>query len=214
MDLARAHSILFADQSMASADPRVLKRAHRRRVFDCHPDRAQILGRTPGELRMELDEVNQAYEVAKNPTHRILGAETPRPRATRTHGWSGRIPERVLPLGEFLYYCQAISWGELSEALAWQRRQRPMFGELARRSGILPPNAVADILRRAHRRERFGDCAVRLGFMAPEQRESLCARQLASQARLGGYFVEKGSLARAQLERLAHEHREHNRRYL
>ncbi len=212
-------------------DARQLRRAYTRRVFSIHPDRARVLGRKPNELEAELKSVNLAYQVLLEQVtkpRRGASSETREQRtrarsqdaATRTrertqrasssHRWRGRLPKRELPFGEYLYYAHHISWSSLVDALAWQKRQRPMVGELAREQGLLDGFAIAHIHQARGRHERFGACAVRLGYISERELRSVLAHQFSNQDRIGHYFVHSGQLAAERVESFAHDHQQHN----
>ncbi|MEL6760462.1 MAG: J domain-containing protein [Myxococcota bacterium] len=225
---------LSAAQAPPSLDARQLRRAYTRRVFAIHPDRARVLGRKPSELEDELKSVNLAYQVlleqVTNPRRTAArdssgsreararsrgqdaatGAQERSQRASSGHHWRGRLPKRELPFGEYLYYAHHISWSSLVDALAWQKRQRPMVGELAREQGLLDGFAIAHIHQARGRHERFGACAVRLGYLSERELRSLLAHQFSSQDRIGHYFVRSGQLAAERVESFAHAHQQHN----
>lgn len=199
-------------------EPEQLKRVHRRRAFEVHPDRAGTLGRPTEELERELKALNEAYDLLSAASRTAIRARPSRPSQPRprkpSHHWRGRIPARALPFGEFLYYSHSISWASLVDALAWQKSQRPMLGQIAKKEGALDTFAIAHVQRGRQRHERFGECAVRLGYLTPKELKSLLARQFAFQDRIGTYFVERGCLAKDELDGLSRAHREHNARYI
>lgn len=202
-------------------DTAVLKTLYRKRVFDLHPDRAQTLGRDSHELAEELKRVNRAYAVLKplacpRVLRRDSVSNSDRPvgaKPASTHRWSGALPKRRLPLGEYLYYSRRISWAALVDALAWQKRQRPMLGEIARRQGLLDHFQLTHVLRARARHERFGECAVRLGYVSDGELRSLLAAQFALQERIGQFFVQNGDLSQSELDELIDDHVGFSRRF-
>ncbi|MEL6545703.1 MAG: hypothetical protein AAFQ82_13810 [Myxococcota bacterium] len=202
-------------------EPEQLKHAHRRRAFQIHPDRAGYLGRSPKELEGELKALNEAYDLLRDearsrprtrpaPSSNAAGSRPRRP----SHHWRGRVPQRAIPFGEFLYYSHSISWASLVDALAWQKKQRPMLGQIARENGALDSFAISHVQRGRERHERFGEAAVRLGYLTPKELKSLLATQFSFQDRIGRYFVEQGCLSEDELGELSRAHREHNARHL
>ncbi len=208
------------DPSALTVELEQLKRAHRRRAFEVHPDRAGYLGRSPSELEGELKALNEAYELLRREARRgrhDRSSASPSPRARPrkpSHHWRGRVPKRALPFGEFLYYSHSISWAALVDALAWQKGQRPMLGQIAKDHGVMDTFAIASVQRGRERHERFGECAVRLGFLSPRELKSLLATQFSFQNRIGTYFVEQGCLTRDEVDDLSRAHREHNAQHL
>lgn len=214
-ELLAAYERLVGSAPACASDLRLdddfLRKVHRRRAFDVHPDRAAILGRSEADLEDELKAVNRAYETLRRAS-RPASEPTTRPQPS-TRQWRGRVPDRALPFGEFLYYTHRIGWTALVDAIAWQRRQRPMLGEIARAERLLDSFEVAHVVRGRQRHERFGECAVRLGYLNRSELSSLLARQAARQRRIGQYFADTGALDREELDGLAADQRCHNRRF-
>ena len=206
-----------AATGLSALDPAVLKRAFRSRVRECHPDRAAALGRDPRVLAEEFRAVTSAYALLEDAVAgQARPASTPEPPAEAPpradHRWSGRLPERPLPFGQFLYFSGRISWQTLVQALAWQRRQRPSFGRLVQGWGYASAAEVARSLAFRRSGETIGEAAVRLGLLTGLQRDAVLGRQRALQHRLGRYLEEAALLPAALVEQLAREHRLHNLR--
>lgn len=117
-------------------------------------------------------------------------------------------------LGEYLWYAGLISHRQLVAALVWQRRQRPLIGELAKTWGWLDAVQIQRVLASRSAGERFGDCAQRLGLLTLFQRYALVGRQRGLQERLGTWFVREGLLSSAQLEQAEQAVQTHNRSVL
>jgi len=130
------------------------------------------------------------------------------------HYFEQQIPTRQLPFGQFLYYSGAISWKQLIDALVWQRQQRPMIGQLARKWGILTEQQVQAVLERRRASGRyevkFADFAEELGFLTAKDKMALCGRMKMLQKPIGQYFVDQGIFSRDQLTDLLSAHRRHN----
>ncbi len=131
-------------------------------------------------------------------------------RASRKDFYQGPIPPRVLEIGRYLYFAGLVSYGELIEALCWQRRQRPIMGNVALLWGWLPQASIDRITKACHIPGRFGEKAVRLGLLSDFQVNTLLYYQRTQQERLGKYFVLKGLLTAAELELQARRVSEHN----
>lgn len=127
--------------------------------------------------------------------------------------FTGPLPARPLMLGQFLYYSGHISWDDFIKALIWQKRQRPLMGRIALEWGFLNPDDIPKILRQRHLREKFGQSALRMGFLSHFELLALIGKQKMLQRPLGEYFVRKGVLSRFELERLLVRQQHHNQRF-
>lgn len=123
------------------------------------------------------------------------------------------LPERHLETGLFLYYRGIISYPEMIEALVWQRRQRPILGQIARNWGWLCDADVQAVNRYHGDRGRFGKRAVSLGYLTPFQVQVLLRHQRQAQKLFGQYFVEQGRLSADEIEAYIREQQQHNLRY-
>ncbi|HEY3449088.1 MAG TPA: molecular chaperone DnaJ [Myxococcales bacterium] len=201
-----------------------LRRAFQRRAYETHPDRAATLGRPARELEGEFQAVNAAFQLLKarqlvpprraDPSaHRAPApaqaqAQAPAPAPAPDHFHQGPCPERRLRLGELLYYKGQVSWRTLMGALAWQRRQRPLFGGLAVEWGFLTPQQVQLLLEQRCRSGShlpLGEFAFQQGMLTAFQLMALLGRQRQLQRPLGEYFVERGLVSAEDLARLVLE---------
>lgn len=141
-------------------------------------------------------------------------AQQPQPyrqrRTAEDHFYTGPLPRRSLMFGQYLYYAGYISWRMLVEAISWQRMMRPSIGQMALQSGILTQRDVVQVLSQRRQEERFGECAVRIGYMTPVQQGSLVNKQRCQQRRIGEYFITQNVLSKDQLAGLIEQHRRHN----
>ena len=131
-------------------------------------------------------------------------------RSAVDHFYRGPIPRRNLMLGQYLYYAGRISWRMLIEAISWQRTLRPCIGQIAMQSGILTQRDVVSILTERRLEERFGECAVRIGYITAIEQTTLVSRQSWLQRRIGEYFVKQNLLSENELASLVDRHRMHN----
>lgn len=202
--------------------PSGVKSAYRRRALAIHPDRAfgqdDAARRTYTELFVRT---NLAYErlmdFLRERDDYVPASRPPSDagRGEKAEGVKPRpiFPRRRLLLGEFLLYSGAVPWEALARALAWQRRQRPRFGELAVSWDWLTGEEVELVILKKRRGERIGEAAVRLGLLEHFQAKVLSAYQRSRQRQLGAYFVENGYLSDARLEGLISEFMRHNARF-
>lgn len=138
-------------------------------------------------------------------------AATPRPRPTlvRTF-YRGRMPDRVLRFGEFLYYSKLVSWEDLNAAITWQRRERPRLRDIALERGFLRAN---DLVRLEHRQlpgEKLWETALRLQVLDRGQLRLLVRYQRLQGQPLGCYFTARHLLLPSQVDTLLKLHRRHN----
>jgi DnaJ-like protein len=215
-----------------------LRAAYRRRAMETHPDRAQAVGRCEADLVREFRRVSEAYRVLSDhratsvprrapapprspagPVHTRPPAPPPRPAraaAPDPEPAAGELPRRKLRLAEYLYYSGRVPWSAFTDAIAWQRRQRPALGRLAVAAGYLTADQVARLLdrRRASGEQAvpIGEFAVRHGALTPFQLLALLGRQVRLQRRIGEFFVEQGLLARDEIDELRRKIAWHNAR--
>ncbi|MGV8079805.1 MAG: J domain-containing protein [Syntrophales bacterium] len=236
-DLFEACHILFGDQTDVSVQflnnylqLSGLKAAYRKRARETHPDRALSLAVESSILEEQFKQVQSAFErlrlYLENPSRfRLIEGNGRRaaPSASREdvplkkraarmqdHVHTGPIPAGRLLFGRYLYYSGLITHRILIDAVVWQKRQRPLLGMIACRWGWLSRGDVLDILKQCRAGERFGECAVRLGYMDVTQLRRLTTWQKMLQPRFGDFFVSKGILTAGQIDCLAKDHRLHN----
>jgi hypothetical protein len=216
--------------------PSGVKTAYRQRAKETHPDRLVDAAEHEYERQTELfrgvseayqllqsftsDPVKQLWSPADCSTHFDPTAQA-RPSRPTTYSDAPpaaeeseyTLPQRHLELGLYLYYRGIISYSEMIEALVWQRRQRPVLGDLAERWGWLTPADVQAINRYHGQRGRFGARAVKLGYLTPFQVQVLLRYQRQLQKRFGQYFVEQGRMTNAEIEAWLREQQRHNQFY-
>lgn len=156
---------------------------------------------------------------APRPVPRSPGA-APAPQArvrVRVGVGPEALPRRRLKLAEYLYYSGCVPWSAFVEAIAWQRAQRPPLGRVAVDFGFLSAAQVAEILDRRRAAGAagipFGEYAVRAGYLTPFQLLASLGQQLRQQRRIGLFFVERGMLARGDLEEARRRLALHNARW-
>jgi len=205
-----------------------LKAAFRRRAFETHPDRARILGEDKVRMNERFKEVSLAYEklslAMKGDRIVLLQNETVTKKKKQkkttpgkkvhekfsNHFYTGRIPKRELLIGQFLYYSGLVSWNVLINAIVWQRRQRLRIGQIALDWGMLSKDEIHEILMKQKFRERFGECAIREGFLTPFNLMALLGKQRRFQNPIGKYFIERGIIHSRDMEEMVKQQRIHN----
>ncbi|HQO01437.1 MAG TPA: DnaJ domain-containing protein [Spirochaetota bacterium] len=239
-ELLAACNVLFPSNPKVSGDfvyclkQSQLRDAYRKRVFEAHPDRARILGLTEQELTERFKEINTAYnklneyildhipvaDERNNFSERNKDAAQYYRNFNRT--WSNRrkeapgnkfsihIPETELMLGQFLFYNNIITLQTLFDAVIWQRKQRPSFGQIAMEWGILSHDDIQSILRKRKHREKIGEYALRNGYITQFQYMAILGKQRQMQKPLGQYFIEKNILSPDELENYVDLQKKHN----
>ena len=126
------------------------------------------------------------------------------------HFYTGSIPKGSLMLGQFLYYSGLISWRTLIEAICWQRRQRPLIGQIATAWGFISNQDVLRILNVRTFDEKFGECAFRVGYISNFELFALVGKQKKLQRPFGEYFIESGIISSTDLMSIAQKQQLHN----
>ncbi|HOW81498.1 MAG TPA: DnaJ domain-containing protein [Spirochaetota bacterium] len=117
---------------------------------------------------------------------------------------------KEVPLGQYLLFQGIITLKTLIQAIHWQRVQRPPFGTIAREWKILTREEILSIFRNRRMHEKFGECALRLGYLNSFQHRAILCKQKNIQRPIGQFFVEQSILSPAELERHLFNHRRHN----
>ena len=240
-ELFDACLVLFGPETTVSEEylkylrPAGLKSAYRKIALETHPDRARTLGKRASELNSRFAEVSLAYHKLNTAIKEdgILLADPPpdyrssdvseeppprkqkRPRAkTADHYFTGTRPKRHLLFGQFLFYSGLVSWKTYIQALLWQRRQRPLLGQIAMDWGMLTLPDIRQILASRKLGEKFGESAVRQGYLKAYNLLALLGKQRRLQSRLGEYFLQNGWLTDRQIEILLKMQQRHNHQVL
>ncbi len=216
-DLLKAFNLLFSPkggctlEEIEHLDLPSLRNAFRRKALATHPDRARHLGQDRELLTEKFKEITDSFErlysfVERNsassriePPRNPVRRDRPRPSENRTTR-QGTIPNQELMLGQYLYYTGRISYRMLLDAVYWQRNQRARYGTIARNWKIITSKDIMSILKLRRGKEKFGECAMRLGFIDNNQHNAIIKNQMCCQRPIGEYFVSKGIIASGELE--------------
>jgi len=218
---------------LLSLHPSEVKSAYRKKAKETHPDRSffadPVFQKKQTErfrailesyetlerfFKKRSEERGKAFHrpaasVRSRPAHRTPGYQA---SAHQPRSFDGPVPNFTMELGRYLFHRRAISYPSLIQALAWQRRQRPVIGDIARRWGWLDQDRSRQIADYRGQPFPFGERCVHLGFLSPFQVRLLLAYQRTQQQRLGRYFLELGVLAHEEMEQLVADLKEHNAR--
>jgi len=234
-EVFRACRTLFGAELNLSRDflhylqPAGVRSAYRRRAKATHPDRFAISATSTREKQLRLfQDLNQAHETVQNflkqrerqPATSLFRSNTgfsqpQRRRQDRPYSkfYRGPLPTRPLQFGLYLYYLGVIPFNAVISAITWQRRQRPILGEIAKRWRWLDDEQVKQILNHRGGGPRFGERAENLGLLTSLQVRALLIHQRTRQKQMGHYFIEQGFFDEDELNRLLLQLAEHNRTY-
>lgn len=225
-ELINACAILFgfdspiSNEFLISLNPSALRVAYLKKSLETHPDRAKALGENEIALNERFKKVNLAYEslrsAIENNIRYILKKEKTTVSQTRRnwfsdHFYRGCLPKRELLIGQFLYYSGIVSWRTLISAIIWQKRQRPLIGQIAQNWGMLSSHEIHEILAGRSHKERFGEYAWRKGYINSFERMALVGRQRSLQRPIGEYFMKQGIISAPELQDIVESQQAHNR---
>ena len=238
-DLFKACESLFGTDIDVSIEflrylkPAGVKAAYRKRAMETHPDRAAVMDGQADFMADRFKEISLAYQLlqeflaapwkyslTENGTlyERKQPPPRPAPRGNmpprnREPLYAGRMPQRRLLFGQYLYYSGQISLSTLIKAIVWQRLQRPSVGAIAMSWGWLNGSDVLDILRSRKYGEKFGESAIRLGRLSRHQVTRLLEKQKGVQPPIGKYFMEQNILSSSDVFKRVVDMKMHNRKF-
>lgn len=234
-EVSKACSVLFGPQVNPSLEffkylqPSGLKAAYRKRALETHPDRAGTLREDAARMTERFVEATCAYhsllpiitsngaillgnDIGSSQGREEKTDQENRRRETSDHFYTGTIPGRRLLIGQFLYYTGIISWQTLIDAIVWQRKQRPMIGQLALRWKKLSEQQVRAILMERRLGEKFGESAARAGYLTRLEVMALLGSQRRLQCPIGEFFLKRNLLREQEMDRIVKKQRIHNSR--
>ena len=206
-------------------DPACIKTAFRKKVKLYHPDRAFVTGMNEDFLNEKFKKINNAYhfllEIMKREKKIIFEdirkSKPPKKQPggfqDKTLYYEGHIPGRKLRFAQYLYYRGIIDWKTLINAIVWQTGTRPRFGEIGIKQGYLSKNDVVEILKHGRFDEKFGETALKNGFISSYRRNVILGTQKNYNCPIGKFFTENGILSDKKLEELLFEKERHNFQY-
>ncbi len=229
-----ACGVLFGPQVDTSVDffkylqPSGLKAAYLKKALETHPDRAKTLGKNEILLNELFKEVSLAYErlsliirdgervfLKDKPNVPQKKRKTPSKRRTyrgfSDYFYTSSIPKQELLIGRFLYYSGLISWRTLIKAIAWQWKQRPLIGQIALEWGMLSVHDIQMILKGRNFKERFGEFAVRKGYLSTFKLLALLGKQRGYHCPIGEYFVNQSIFLSREMDKMVEQQQIHNR---
>ncbi|MBF0100293.1 MAG: J domain-containing protein [Desulfobacterales bacterium] len=236
IELFDACRILFGPDIQISIEflkylrPSGVKDAFWQKARETHPDRAVVLGKDVFQMTEEFKQIASAYEklisviseqgfiYAQN-QHQPYHSTSVKPKHQShqshqsDHYYQGALPKRELLFGQFLYYSGHVSWRTLIDTIVKQKKNRPLIGQLAQQWGLITPTDIRYILSLRESKEKFGDCAIRTGYLNHLNIIALLGKQRRMQRPIGEYFIEKGINNLLIHEMLTKQH-QHNQRII
>lgn len=197
-----------------------IKSAYRNKIFDSHPDRAKFLGLDAVVLGEKFKTIDEAYkrlsiyiEEYEDKTEKRKQKESIiKSKQENSQVNIKKYPDNELLFGQFLFYSGLVSLNTLLDAIHWQRKQRPSFGEIALEMNLLHAEDIGKILRNKNNGERFGDCAVRFGIINSFQFRSILEKQQKCHLQIGQYFIKKKILTPDNINATYKLQNDHNSR--
>jgi len=237
-EVFRACRTLFGPELQMSRDflqylqPSGVRIAFRKKAKQTHPDRyadsTAIIREKQHRLFQDLNQAHQTIlqflkqreltQAVKTPRGTNTSYQQAQPRRHQEHPpysryYRGPLPARPLQFGLFLYYLGIVPFSGVISAISWQRQQRPMIGEIARRWGWLNDEQTAQVLAYCNGARKFGERAEQLGLLSNLQIRSLLLHQRSRQTQMGRYFIEQGVFNETTLNQLLGQLAEHNQTY-
>jgi hypothetical protein len=144
------------------------------------------------------------------PTARQLSST----KTGKTQFYRGTLPRSKLRFATFLYYKGVIDQNTLADALQWQKRCRPLIGQIAVAWDFIDLREFAEILYRSKDGQAFGQVAKRRGRLTDTQIAALLSEQERFRKPIGQFFIQKKILTKAEIEMYLLELEAHNLRYV
>ena len=221
-DLVTACQILFSPYGnrcsvdfVKSLNTSTLKKAYRRKALETHPDRCEALGVDKTVLSEKFRKVKTAYEVLKPVTSGDKITILQQEKKTKPDVfYSGTMPLNELRLGQFLYYSGAISWKTLIDAISWQHRGKPLYGQIARDWGMLSSEEIQRIMKCKNTGEKIGEYARAKGYLSLFQHLAIMGKQKKTRALFGEFFIRRGIYSRRQMDAVVKNVRRHNEKII
>lgn len=220
--------VVLTPQFLSYIQPSGVKSAFRQKALQTHPDR---LIQLPDDERNEKREIFHQIASSYKELLNFLKARDSNDVKVITEGWSdtnnitrdghynlyryykGNLPKRELLFGEFLYYSGNVPWKAYIDAIVWQRRQRPRFGEIAKDWKFLEKEQIEFLIKNKIIGELIGETAVRFALMTRLQVKTIVLHQRMKQRKIGEYFINEGFLSKDEIEDLYLQFRRHNLLY-
>jgi len=209
--------------------PSGARSAYRKKAKVIHPDRFAVsCSSTKIKQQRLFQDLNQAHQTVQKylkqkkviraqpirhsrPAYSAPKHPKQRQDKARRDQQTAYLPQRPLQFGQFLYYLGIIPFHALIAAITWQRRQRPVLGEIAKRWGWLENEDIRQIITLRSQVQKFGERAEHLGLLSSVQVRTLLFHQRSQQRQIGDYFVEQNFFEKDTKNNLLSQLADHNR---
>ena len=189
----------------------------------CHPDRSHIVGLCEEDLNEKFKRLYEAYNylsgvlkdgkkiIRKKRT--VHGMYERRVQNKQNFGFNyrnhtirffhrGDLPGRQLRFAEFLYYSRIIDHETYIRSIVWQKRFRPLLGQIGMDFGFLERYDINTILKNKKFNQRFGEVANTMGLIDIYQLYIMLGKQKRYEMPVGKFFLENGILTERKLDEL------------
>lgn len=128
------------------------------------------------------------------------------------HFYKGPVPHfDNLPLSKFLYYSGKIPWKTYIDSIMWEKKQRPLFGEIAFKWKFLTNEDIRTINENKIYPEKFGEFAVRKGYLSSFQQMAVLGRQRILEPSPGQFFVTHGYFDQEEINEFINSAKTYNK---
>lgn len=166
-----------------------------------------------GLLESLTSKENVAFPDAASPRPAPPAARHVTPlRAGNAQFYRGAMPQNRMRFATFLYYKGVFDQSTLGMALDWQKRCRPLIGQIAVAWDFITLREFAEILYQSRDGQPFGQVAKRRGRLNDSQIAALLTEQERFRKPIGQFFIEKKILTKGEVEMYLLEHEMHNLR--
>ncbi len=205
-EISNAYKALYEFISCCSVPAASLKKRHTSKPFSGSGNKNKNRAGSQNRYTGKTQKNPYSEKEKKGSFDRKEAGKTRDPKWERKTGV--RKNYRLL-FGQYLFFSGYITFSALLDAIFWQRQQRDLYGTIALKWGIIKKNDILTILKSKEPLEKFGDCAVRLGYLKEFQHKAILYKQSKTQQQLGEYFVNKGMISREELHRILREYKKY-----
>lgn len=195
-----------------------IKSAYKEKSKLYHPDRSYAVGIDAEILAEYFKELNKAYnvlvnykkiKVKKNNTEIKPHFKT-KSSVKYNFYYKGVMPKRELRFGEFLYYSRKICWNDLIASIVKQYIYRGKIGRICIELEYINEVTLVKIIKQKKEDEKFGECALRLGYLSIYQLNIALNKQKSKKYPIGRYFIDNKIISTEDLKILLQENRKYN----
>ncbi len=204
-----------------------VKTAYRQKALTTHPDRVIHLNPKIQQESKELFViVTEAYQelmsflkARDDKRVEIAGSDSAYVDSGINNNYNlyrfykGQLPKRELLFAEFLYYSGNVPWKAFIDAIVWQRKLRPRFGDIAKVWNYVDDEQIRKMIKGKLLGEKIGETAIRLALLTNLQVKTIVLHQKMRQKKIGEYFAIEGFLSKDRINELYYDFRRHNALY-